>query len=76
MFKKKQVKCYIWSITLYGAEIWTPSESRSETPGKFRNVLLKKDGEDQLDRLCEKGGILTQSEGGEEYRTYSKTKEG
>jgi hypothetical protein len=23
--------------------------SRSETPGKFRNVVLEKDGEDQLD---------------------------
>jgi len=22
-FSKKQVKCYIWSIALYGAEIWT-----------------------------------------------------
>jgi len=21
--RKKQVKCYIWSITLYGAETWT-----------------------------------------------------
>jgi hypothetical protein len=30
--KKKLVKCYIWSVTFYGAEI---SGSRSETPGKF-----------------------------------------
>jgi hypothetical protein len=30
--KKKLVKCYIWSIALYGAET---SGSRSETPGKF-----------------------------------------
>jgi len=22
-FRKKQAKCYIWSIALYGAEIWT-----------------------------------------------------
>jgi hypothetical protein len=22
--KKKLVKCYIWSIVLYGAETWTP----------------------------------------------------
>ena len=28
--RKKLVKCYIWSIHLYGA-----SGSRSETPGKF-----------------------------------------
>ena len=28
--------------------------SRSEIPGKFWNVVLEKDGEDQLDRSCEK----------------------
>ena len=28
--------------------------NRSETPGKFWNVVLEKDGEDQLDRSCEK----------------------
>ena len=27
--------------------------NRSETPGKFWNVVLEKDGEDQLDRSCE-----------------------
>jgi hypothetical protein len=30
------------------------SESRSEVPGKFSNVVLEKDSEDQLDRSCEK----------------------
>jgi hypothetical protein len=30
--RKKLVKCYIWSIALYGAEIWT---LRSEVPGMF-----------------------------------------
>ena len=30
------------------------SGSRSGTPGKFWNVVLEKDGEDQLDRSCEK----------------------
>jgi hypothetical protein len=43
--RKKLVKCYIWSIALYSA---------AETPGKFGNVVLEKDGEDQLDRSCEK----------------------
>ena len=28
--------------------------NRSETLGKFLNVVLEKDGEDQLDRSCEK----------------------
>jgi hypothetical protein len=40
-------------MALYGAEI-DVSGSRSETPGKFRNVVLEKDGEDQLDRSFEK----------------------
>jgi hypothetical protein len=45
--RKKLVKCYIWSIALYGAET-----------GTLRAVDQKcgagKDGEDQLDRSCEK----------------------
>jgi hypothetical protein len=40
---KKLVKCYIWSIALYGAETWT-----------LRKVLKCGAGEDQLDRSCEK----------------------
>jgi hypothetical protein len=30
--RKKLVKCYIWSIALYGFETWTLTGSRSETP--------------------------------------------
>jgi hypothetical protein len=33
--RKKLVKCYIWSIPLYGAETWDASESRLEIPAKF-----------------------------------------
>ena len=33
--RKKLVKCYIWSMALYGAETWDASGSRSEIPGKF-----------------------------------------
>jgi hypothetical protein len=33
--------------------------SRSETRGKFWNVVLEKDGEDQLDRSCEKWRNVT-----------------
>jgi hypothetical protein len=29
-------------------------ESRSDIPGKFLNVVLEKDEEDQIDRSCEK----------------------
>jgi hypothetical protein len=31
-----------------------PSGGRSETPGKFLNIVLKKDGEDRLKGACEK----------------------
>jgi hypothetical protein len=41
-----------------------------------QNVVLEKHGEDQLNRSCEKRRSITQSEGGEEYRTYSKKKKG
>lgn len=30
------------------------SENISDVPWKFRNVVLEKDGEDKLDRSCEK----------------------
>jgi len=33
--RKKLVKCYVWSIALYGAENLDASGSRSETPGMF-----------------------------------------
>jgi len=32
---KKLIKCYIWSMLVYGAETWDNSENRSEIPGKF-----------------------------------------
>jgi len=40
------------------------SVSRSGIPGKFWNVMLEKDGEDQLDRSCETWCITSQ--GGDE----------
>jgi hypothetical protein len=51
-------------------------ECRSEIPGKFRNVVLVKDGEEELDRSCEKRRSLTQGQGGKEYRTDNKKKKG
>jgi hypothetical protein len=47
------------------------SESRSEIPGEFGNVVLD-DGE-QLDRSREKRRSI---QGGEEYPTHNKKKEG
>ena len=33
--RKKLVKCYVWSMAVYGAETWTLRATGSETPGKF-----------------------------------------
>jgi hypothetical protein len=44
--RKKLVKCYVWSIWCWNLDA---SGSRSETPGKFWNVVLEEDGKDQLD---------------------------
>jgi hypothetical protein len=70
--RKKLMKCYIHVIWCWTVDT---SESRSEIPGKFQNVVLEKDGEVHLDRLCEKWSI-TYSQGGEEYPIYNKKKEG
>ena len=51
------------------------AESRSEIPGKFWNVVLEEDGDDQLGRSCEKWSVKW-DEGGEEYPMYSKKEEG
>jgi len=46
-FKEATNKCSNSNNALYGALTWTP-KSRSEIPGKFLNVLLEMDCEDQL----------------------------
>ena len=51
-----------------------PPENSSEVPWKFWNVVLEKDGEDQLDRSYEKWS-LTYSQGGKKHPTSNKTKE-
>ena len=39
------------------------SESRLQIPGNFINVMLEKDGDDQLERWCEKSSITRSQEG-------------
>jgi hypothetical protein len=51
--RKKLVKCYIWNIVLYGAETWTLRAVDQRHLESFEEVL-EKDGEEQLDRSCEK----------------------
>jgi hypothetical protein len=44
---------FVWCWCLY------TSESRSKLPGAFWDVVVEKDGEDQLDRSCEKWRNIT-----------------
>jgi len=57
-------------MSLYGAKTSDTSGSGTETPGKFWNVVLEKDGENQLDRSCGKLRSIN------EYPTYNKMEEG
>ena len=52
--RKKLVKCFIWSMVLYGAETWTLRAADQKYLESFLNVVLEKDGQDQLGRSCEK----------------------
>ena len=46
------MKCYVW-LALYGAETWTIRKTEQKRLQNFLDVMLEKDGEDQLDRSCE-----------------------
>jgi hypothetical protein len=50
------------------------SECRSEVPGQVKNVVLEKDGEEQLGRSCEKLRCITEPRRREIY--YKTIKEG
>ena len=52
--RKKLVKCYIWSVALYGAGTGTLRAVDQKQLGSFETWYMEKDGEDQLDRSCEK----------------------
>jgi hypothetical protein len=47
---KKQVKCYIWSIALHGAETWTLRTVDQKHLESFEMWLLEKEEEEHLDR--------------------------
>ena len=52
--RKKLVTCYVWSKALYGAETWTLRATDQKHIESYDYVVLEKDGNDQLDRSCEK----------------------
>jgi hypothetical protein len=57
--KKKLVKCYIWNISFVLCWNLDASGNKSETRGKFWNVVLEGGGEDQLDQSYDKWGSVT-----------------
>jgi len=63
----KSSKCYVLSTVFLWCSKLDTSERRSEIPGKVRNVVLEKNAEDQLERLCKKWKSITQSQGRKEY---------
>jgi len=52
--RTKLVKCYIWSIALYGAETWTLRAVGHKHLESSEILVLEKDGDNQLDQSCEK----------------------
>jgi hypothetical protein len=50
--RKKLVKCYIWSIALYGAETRMLQAVDQKHLESFEMRMQEKDGKDQLDRSC------------------------
>jgi hypothetical protein len=60
---------FVWSWNL------DTLKSTSEVPGKFLNVVLEKDVEDQLVQACEKWRSTAQSQGGKKHFTFNKKKE-
>jgi hypothetical protein len=59
---------------LYGAEIVILWKVDHKYLGSFWNVMLEKDGDDQLSRSCEKWRSVSKSKGRKEYPTYSYNK--
>ena len=58
--------CFVWCWNL------NTSESTSQMPGKFWNVVFEMDREDQLDRSCWIWRNTTNKHGGEEYPANNK----
>jgi hypothetical protein len=53
-FKEETNGMLHWSIAFYGSETWTLRKVYQKYLEIFRNVVMEKEGEDQLVRSCEK----------------------
>jgi len=73
--RKKRIKCYVWSIASQCAETWTLRKIDQKYLESFKMWCWRNDGEDELNRSCEKWSI-TQSQEGKVYPTYNIQKKG
>jgi hypothetical protein len=71
--RKKLVKCYIWSIALYGAETWTLRKMDQTYLESFEMWCWRMEKISWTDRV--RNEEVLHSQGGEEYPTYNKKKE-
>jgi hypothetical protein len=67
MFKEELVKCYVWSIDLYGAETW-------DTPGVYEKYLESLEvwcgrRMEEMSRTERVRNQVLQSQGGQELQT-------
>jgi len=71
ILRKKLIKCYIWSVALYGAEVWTLRKSDQKYLEGFKMWCWRNYGEDHLNLSCENWSITqSQGEGGKVCPTY------
>ena len=69
------MKCYIWSIALYGAETWTLRKVDQKYLECFEMWCWRRmEKISWTDRV--RNEEVLHSQGGEEYPTYNKKKEG
>jgi hypothetical protein len=73
---KKLVKCYIWSIALYGAESWTRRKVDQKCLESFEKSCLRRMEKISWTDRVRNDEVLYNSQGGQEYPTYSKKKAG
>jgi hypothetical protein len=74
--RKKLVKCYIWSIAFYGAEKWTLRKVDQKYLESFEMWCWRRMEKISWTDRVRNEEVITQSQGGEEYRTYNKKKKG
>jgi hypothetical protein len=67
--RKKLVKCYIWSIALYGAETWTLRASDQKHLDSSEMWCWRRMEKNSWTNHVRKEDVLLKSQGAEEYPT-------